>query len=159
MDNGQAPRGRNSTYSFIPIFGNFTRVCHSLKICTLFGYNPQIPNPQNQLFLKILRDSNSLDPDRARHLVGPDLGPNCLQGFQQTTNKQAVHELLGHLFVPCADPVIFVRGGQGQSDKSSDVFFRPKLTRGIWKVLSMVFSVENITFYLLKSVQNINNSS
>ena len=23
--------------------------------------------------------SNSLDPDQARHYVGPDLGPNCLQ--------------------------------------------------------------------------------
>ena len=22
--------------------------------------------------------SNSLDPDQARHIVGPDLGPNCL---------------------------------------------------------------------------------
>ena len=25
--------------------------------------------------------SNSLDPDQARHFVGPDLGPNCLQSF------------------------------------------------------------------------------
>ena len=23
--------------------------------------------------------SNSLDPDKARHTVGPDLGPNCLK--------------------------------------------------------------------------------
>ena len=23
--------------------------------------------------------SDSLDPDQARHFVGPDLGPNCLQ--------------------------------------------------------------------------------
>ena len=23
--------------------------------------------------------SNSLDPGQARHFVGPDLGPNCLQ--------------------------------------------------------------------------------
>ena len=23
--------------------------------------------------------SNSLDPDEARHFVGPDLGPNCCQ--------------------------------------------------------------------------------
>ena len=27
----------------------------------------------------IHRVSNSLDPDQARHFVGPDLGPNCLQ--------------------------------------------------------------------------------
>ena len=25
--------------------------------------------------------SNSLDPDKARYFVGPDLGPNCLQGL------------------------------------------------------------------------------
>ena len=29
--------------------------------------------------------SNSLDPDQARHFVGPDLGSNCLQSYQQTT--------------------------------------------------------------------------
>ena len=23
--------------------------------------------------------SNSLDPDQARHVFGPDLGPNCVQ--------------------------------------------------------------------------------
>ena len=32
-----------------------------------------------------IRVSNSLDPDRARHYVGPDLGPNCSQGLQQMT--------------------------------------------------------------------------
>ena len=26
-----------------------------------------------------IRVSNSLDPDQARHFVGPDLGSNCLQ--------------------------------------------------------------------------------
>ena len=38
---------------------------------------------QNHPFRKILSGipsvSNSLDPDQARHFVGPDLGPNCLQ--------------------------------------------------------------------------------
>ena len=39
---------------------------------------------QNQLFLKksirnIIRLSNNLDPEKARHFVGPDLGSNCLQ--------------------------------------------------------------------------------
>ena len=28
---------------------------------------------------------NSLDPDQVRHLVGPDLDLNSLQGYQQTT--------------------------------------------------------------------------
>ena len=26
-----------------------------------------------------MRLSNSLNPDQDRHVVGPDLGPNCLQ--------------------------------------------------------------------------------
>ena len=36
---------------------------------------------QNQLFEKFftIRVSNSLDLDQARHSIGPDLGPNCLQ--------------------------------------------------------------------------------
>ena len=39
---------------------------------------------QNQFFFKTsfrntIRVSNKLDPDQARHFVGPDLGPNCLQ--------------------------------------------------------------------------------
>ena len=29
--------------------------------------------------MNTIRVSNSLDPDQARHFVGPDLGPNCLQ--------------------------------------------------------------------------------
>ena len=29
--------------------------------------------------------SSSLDPNQARLFVGPDLGPNCLQRFQQAT--------------------------------------------------------------------------
>ena len=29
--------------------------------------------------------SNILDPDQARHFVGPDLGLNCLKSYQQMT--------------------------------------------------------------------------
>ena len=29
--------------------------------------------------------SNSLDPDQAQRLVGPDLGPTVCQGYQQTS--------------------------------------------------------------------------
>ena len=29
--------------------------------------------------------SNSLDSDQDRQIVGPDLGPNCMQNYQQTT--------------------------------------------------------------------------
>ena len=45
---------------------------------------------QNPLFAKILsglrntiRVSNRLDPDQARHFVGHDLGPNCLQKLSE----------------------------------------------------------------------------
>ena len=34
-------------------------------------------------FFNTIRVSNSLDPDQARHFVGPDLGPNCLLSRQQ----------------------------------------------------------------------------
>ena len=30
-------------------------------------------------FFNTIRVSNSLDSDQARHFVGPDLGPDCLQ--------------------------------------------------------------------------------
>ena len=45
----------------------------------------------NQLFRKIISwnpiwVSNSLDPDQAWQSVGPDLGLNCLQRYQQTTS-------------------------------------------------------------------------
>ena len=35
---------------------------------------------QNHFALEyFLSVSNSLDPDKAKHFVGPDLGPKCLQ--------------------------------------------------------------------------------
>ena len=42
---------------------------------------------QNQLFQKknlsgMPLVAKNLDPDQARHFVGPDLGPNCLQSYQ-----------------------------------------------------------------------------
>ena len=46
---------------------------------------------QNQIFRKksyfrnTTRVSNSLDQDQARQNVGPGLGQNCLQDYQQTT--------------------------------------------------------------------------
>ena len=39
--------------------------------------------------------SYSLDPDQARHLVGPDLGPNCLQRLSADgTGSLADEELI-----------------------------------------------------------------
>ena len=57
-----------------------------LTICLLGNFSCFLSSAdffQNQLFFKnsfrnTIRVSNSLDPDQARHFVGPDLGPNCL---------------------------------------------------------------------------------
>ena len=52
---------------------------------------------RNQLFRKnsfgnTNRVSNRLDPDQARHFVGPDLGPNCLQRLSvDDTSRQRVN--------------------------------------------------------------------
>ena len=35
--------------------------------------------------MNIISVSNSLDPDQARHFVGPDLDPILCKGYQQTT--------------------------------------------------------------------------
>ena len=42
-----------------------------------------------------IRVSNSLDPDQARHFVGPDLGPNCFQRLSANdTSRQKVKDKL-----------------------------------------------------------------
>ena len=38
-------------------------------------------------FKNTIKVSNSLDPDQARHFVGPDLGPNCLQKLSEDESK------------------------------------------------------------------------
>ena len=44
-------------------------------------------------FRKITRVSNSLDPDYARCLIEPNLGPNCLQRLSaDDTSKYRVYE-------------------------------------------------------------------
>ena len=37
--------------------------------------------------------SKSLDPDQARHFVGPDLGPNCLQMLSADNKSRSSKEL------------------------------------------------------------------
>ena len=46
----------------------------------------------SKIFFRItIRVSNSLDPDQARHIVGPDLGPNCLQRLSvDDTSRQRI---------------------------------------------------------------------
>ena len=61
-----------------------------LYFCLLFFF-------QNQLFLgkkfrNTIRMSNKLDPDQARHFVGSDLDPNCLQRLSaDNTSRQRVN--------------------------------------------------------------------
>ena len=47
--------------------------------------------------------SNSLDLDQARHFVGPDLGPNCLQRLSaDDTGRQSLlhsHSCMQHLYL------------------------------------------------------------
>ena len=38
--------------------------------------------------------SNSLDPDQARHLVGPDLGPNYLQRLSADDAGRIIYRIL-----------------------------------------------------------------
>ena len=44
-------------------------------------------------FRNTIRVSNSLDPDQTRHVVGSDLGPNCLQILSaDDTSRQRVED-------------------------------------------------------------------
>ena len=47
--------------------------------------------------------SNSLDQDQARHFVGPDLSPNCLQRLSaEDTCRQSVlhsHSCMQHMYL------------------------------------------------------------
>ena len=83
--------------------------------------------------------SNSLDPDQARRLVGPDLGPNCLPRLSaDDTGRQRVKRLC-RLTCTCTMYV-------------SDSVGRPKdkfLAMGLisMRVLSIVQVVIRIVFY------------
>ena len=58
---------------------------------------------QNQFFSKnsnTIKVSNSLDPDQARHFVGPDLGPNCLQRLSEDdTCRQRVNHFDTKIYI------------------------------------------------------------
>ena len=53
------------------MLGNFTGFLSSVYIFQMFFFS----NKSNKNTITV---SSSLDPDQARHLVGPDLGSNCL---------------------------------------------------------------------------------
>ena len=54
------------------MLGNFPFFCYCLLTFSKLSFS-------NNFFRNTIRASNDLDPDQDRHLVGPDLGPNCLQ--------------------------------------------------------------------------------
>ena len=45
--------------------------------------------------MNTIRVSSSLDQDQARRLVGPDLGPNCLQMSSADNTSRVLHACLG----------------------------------------------------------------
>ena len=47
-------------------------------------------------FRNVINVANSLDQDQARHFVGPDLGPSCLEKFSADDNKKSTsREMVG----------------------------------------------------------------
>ena len=51
--------------------------------------------------------SNSLDPDQARRIVGPDLGPNCLPRLSaDDTGRQRVNVSLGTACLMCVQIIL-----------------------------------------------------
>ena len=59
--------------------GNFFIICFVLQNWLFFF--------SKKLFSGISSVSKSLDPDLARHFVGPDLGPNCLQRLSEDDRR------------------------------------------------------------------------
>ena len=51
--------------------------------------------------------SNCLDPDQARHLVGPDLGPKCLEKLSADDTSRQKFDLFisGDKESRCQEPV------------------------------------------------------
>ena len=64
------------------IFHDFFVVCRYFSKSTFLKNSLENTN----------RVSNRLDPDQAQHVVGPDLGTNCLQRLSaDDTNKHSVN--------------------------------------------------------------------
>ena len=59
-----------------------------MLFCRLLIFFPKLAFSKNS-FRNTIRVWNSLDPDQARHFVGPDLDPNCLQRLSaDNTSRQ-----------------------------------------------------------------------
>ena len=59
---------------------------HFLSSTVFFFQNPFF----QKNFRTTMRMSNSLDPDQARHFVGPNLGPNCLQKLSANDTRRHI---------------------------------------------------------------------
>ena len=57
----------------------------------------QIYTFSKKYFSNTIRVSDSLDPDQARHIVGPDLGTNCLQRLSADDCQQTTKDVAGRL--------------------------------------------------------------
>ena len=55
----------------------------------MFWLRNKNTNSLNAGFFQYHQGVKQSDPDQARHFVGPDLDPNCLQRFQQMTKVDA----------------------------------------------------------------------
>ena len=55
---------------------------------------------KNHSFRNMIREAYRLDLNQARHFVGPDLGPNCLQCYQQMilVGKELIMTILSPFF-------------------------------------------------------------
>ena len=76
----------NPTKSFVPCWIKIFESCHKKKLprCCLINLSVCMPGSLNSLLASgdfcclLITFENSLDPDKARHFVGPDLDPTCL---------------------------------------------------------------------------------
>ena len=53
--------------------------------------------------------SNSLDPDQARHFVGPDLGPKCLQRLSVDNKVAPIEERVKYKTTSVVDSTFWLK--------------------------------------------------
>ena len=66
-----------------------------MRFCRLLIFFSKSTFLKSFFFRNSIRVSNSLDLDQTRHLVGPDLCPNCLQRLSvDGTSRQRVNKAI-----------------------------------------------------------------
>ena len=66
---------------------------------------------RKKIFRNTIRVTNSMGPDQARHFVGLDLGPNCLQRLStDDTSRQRVTQWLSqlYLYIPLQKELLYM---------------------------------------------------